>query len=130
MHNIWHERNNAPQTEQRLVGQIRGIMKNIWLAAVERKEIERQLAPNEMGEDQEEQIERPNSQDEDRHSNTPQAARSYGEKRKYRIPWQNKRVDAIKVRKNQDTLTEKLQPNKIERKDQGSQLYTEINPHK
>ena len=43
----------------------------------EREEIERQLAPNEIREDQEEQIERPNSQDEDSHSNTPAAARSY-----------------------------------------------------
>ena len=55
MHNIWHERKNAPQTEQRLADQIRGIMKNNWLSV--REEIERQLAPNEMREDQEEKIE-------------------------------------------------------------------------
>ena len=77
MHNIWHERNNAYQTEQRLADQICGIMKNNWLFVIEREEIERQLAPNEMREDQEEEIERPNSQDEDSHSNTPPAARSY-----------------------------------------------------
>ena len=77
MHNIWHERNNAPQTEQRLADQIRGIMKNNWLSVIDREEIERQLTPNEMIEDQEEQIEGPNSQDEDSHSNTPPAARSY-----------------------------------------------------
>ena len=77
MHNIWHERNNVPQTEQRLADQIHGIMKNNWLSVIEREEIERQLAPNEMREDQEEQIERPNSQDEDSHSNTPPVARSY-----------------------------------------------------
>ena len=56
MHNNWHERNNAPQTEQRLADQIRGIMKNNWLSAIEREEIEGQLPPNEMREDQEEQI--------------------------------------------------------------------------
>ena len=61
MHNIWQERNNAPQTEQRQADQIRGIMKNNWLSVIEREEIERQLTPNEMREDQEEQIERPNS---------------------------------------------------------------------
>ena len=44
---------------------------------IEREEIERQLTPNEMREDQEEQIERPNSQDEDSHSNTPPAASLY-----------------------------------------------------
>ena len=44
---------------------------------IEKEEIERQLAPNEMREDQEGQIERPNSQDEDSHSNTPTAVRSY-----------------------------------------------------
>ena len=63
MQNIWHERNNAPQTEQRLADQIR-----------EREEIERQLVPNEMREDQKEQVKRPNSQDEDSHGNTPTAA--------------------------------------------------------
>ena len=77
MHTIWHERNNAPQTEQRLVGQICGIMKNNWLSVIEREETERQLVHNEMREDQEEQIKRPNSQDEDSRSNTPPAARSY-----------------------------------------------------
>ena len=77
MHNIWHKRNNAPQTEQRLADQIRGIMKNNWLSVIEREEIERQLAPNEMRGDQEEQIERPNPQDENSHSNTTPAARSY-----------------------------------------------------
>ena len=61
MHNIWQERNNAPHTEQRLADQIRGIMKNNWLSVIEREEIERQLTPNEMREDQEEQIKRPNS---------------------------------------------------------------------
>ena len=54
MHSIWHERNNAPQTEQRLADQIHGIMKNNWLSVIEREEIERQLALNEMREDQEE----------------------------------------------------------------------------
>ena len=77
MHNSWHERNTAPQTEQRLADQIRGIMKNSWLSVIEREEAERQLASNEMREDQEEQIERLNFQDEDSHSNTPPAARSY-----------------------------------------------------
>ena len=77
MHNIWHEGNNAPQREQRLADQICGIMKNNWLSVIEREEIERPLAPNEMREDQEEQIERPNSQDGDSRSNTPLAARSY-----------------------------------------------------
>ena len=76
MHNIWHEKSNAPQTNQGLADQIRGIMKN-WLPMIEREEIERQLASNEMREDQEEQIERPNSQDKDSHDNTPPAARSY-----------------------------------------------------
>ena len=67
------------------------------------------MAPNEMREDQEEQIERPNSQDEDSHSNTPSAARSYEAERN--IEYLDKiRVDAIRVRKNQDILTEKLQP--------------------
>ena len=60
MHNIWHESNNAPQTEQRLVDQIRGIMKNNWLSVIKREEIER-----------------PNFQAEDSHSNTPPEARSY-----------------------------------------------------
>ena len=77
MHNIWHERNNANQTEQRLADQICGIMKNNWLSVIEREEIETQLTPNEMKENQAEQIERPNSQDEDNHDNTPPAARSY-----------------------------------------------------
>ena len=77
MHNIWYERNNTLQTEQRLADQILGIMKNNWLSVIEREEIERQLTPNEMREDQEEQIERPNSRDEDSHNNTPPAARSY-----------------------------------------------------
>ena len=77
IHNNWHERNNAPQTEQRLADQICGIMKNNWLFVIEREETERQLAPNELREDQEEQMERPNSQDEDNHSNTPPATRSY-----------------------------------------------------
>ena len=77
MHNIWHERNNAPQTEQRLANQICGIMKNNWLSVIEREEAERQLAPSEMSEDQWDQIERPKSQDEDSHSNTPPEAISY-----------------------------------------------------
>ena len=77
MHNIWHERNNAPQTERKLADQIRDIMRNKWLSVIEREAIERQLAPNEIREDQEEQIERPNSQDEDSHNSTPPAARSY-----------------------------------------------------
>ena len=77
MYNIWQERNNAPQTEQRLADQIHGIMKNDGLSVIERDEIEKQLVPNEMREDQEEQIERPNSHDEDSRSNTPPAARSY-----------------------------------------------------
>ena len=54
---IWHERNNAPQTEQRLADHICGIMKNNWLSVTEREEIESQLTPNEMREEQEEQIE-------------------------------------------------------------------------
>ena len=45
MHNIWHERNNAPQTEQRLADQIRGIMKNNWLSVIEREEIEKKTSP-------------------------------------------------------------------------------------
>ena len=77
MHNIWHERNNAPQTKQRLAHQICGIIKNNWLSVIEREAIERQLANNEMREDQEEQIERLNSQDKGSRSNTPPAARSY-----------------------------------------------------
>ena len=77
MYNIWHERNNALQTEQRLADQIRGIIKNNWLSVIEREEIEKQLTLNEMREDQEEQIERSNTQDEDSHSNTPPAARPY-----------------------------------------------------
>ena len=68
--------NNAPQTEQRLTDQIRSIMKNSWLSVIEKEEIERQLAPNEMREDQEEQIKRPNSQDKESHNSTPPAARS------------------------------------------------------
>ena len=44
---------------------------------IEREEVERQLALNEMREDQEEQIERPKSQDEDSHNNTSPVARSY-----------------------------------------------------
>ena len=48
MHNIWYERNNAPQTEQRLADQIHCIIKNNWLSVIEREEIERQLASNEM----------------------------------------------------------------------------------
>ena len=43
MHNIWHERNTTPQTEQRLPDQIWGIMKNSWLSVIEGEEIERQL---------------------------------------------------------------------------------------
>ena len=43
--------------EQRLGDQIHDIMKNNWLSVIEREEIERQLALNEMREDQEEQIE-------------------------------------------------------------------------
>ena len=74
---IWQERNNAPQTEQRLVDQICGLMKNNWFSVTEREKMERQLTPNKMREDQEERIERPNSQDEDSHSNTPPAATSY-----------------------------------------------------
>ena len=45
MHNIWHERNSAPQTEQRLADQIRGIMKNNWLFVIDKEEIEKQLTP-------------------------------------------------------------------------------------
>ena len=52
-------------------------MKNNWLSVIEREEIERQLAPNETRADQKEQIERPNSQDENSYSNTTPAARSY-----------------------------------------------------
>ena len=77
MHSIWHERNNAPQTEQRLVNQILVIMKNNWFSGIEREWIERQLTHNEIRDDQEEQIERPNSQDKDSHNNTPPAARFY-----------------------------------------------------
>ena len=77
MYNIWHERNNAPQTEQKLADQIRSIMKNNWLSVIERGEIEKQLITNEMREDEEEQTERPNSKDEESHSNTPPAARPY-----------------------------------------------------
>ena len=63
--------------EQRLADQIRGIMKNNWLSVIEREEIERLLTPNEMREDQQKQIDRPRSLDEDSHNNTPPAARSY-----------------------------------------------------
>ena len=52
-------------------------MKNNWLSVTESEELERQQAHNEMREDQEEQIERPNTQDEYSHSNTLSAARSY-----------------------------------------------------
>ena len=45
MHNIWHERNNAPQTEQMLADQICGIMKNNWLSVIEREEIEKTTSP-------------------------------------------------------------------------------------
>ena len=74
-----------------------------------------------MREDQGEQTERPNSPDEDSHSNTPPAARSY--EAEGNIECLDKiRVDAIRVRKNQDTLIRKLQPKEIERKDRGSPL--------
>ena len=53
------------------------MMKNNWLSGIEGEEIKRQLAPSEIREDQEEQIERPNSQYEDSHNNTPPPARSY-----------------------------------------------------
>ena len=56
--------------------QIHGIMKNNWLSVIEREEVERQLTPNEMREDQEQPIDSPNSQDEDSHNNTTPAARS------------------------------------------------------
>ena len=52
-------------------------MKNNSFSVIERELLERQLAPNQLREDQEEQTERPNSQDEDSHNNTPPAATSY-----------------------------------------------------
>ena len=60
---------------QNLADQIHGFMKNNWLSVIEREEIERQLTPNEVRENQDEQTGRPNSQDEDSHSETPPAAR-------------------------------------------------------
>ena len=44
---------------------------------MDREVLEKQLAPNQLREDQEEQTDRPNSRDEDSHNNTPPAARSY-----------------------------------------------------
>ena len=84
MHNIWQERDNAPLTEQRLADQLHGIKKNNWLSMLEREEIERQLNPNEMREDQggqrihhEEQVELLDSQNNnDSHDSNPPAARS------------------------------------------------------
>ena len=53
-------------------------MKNDSLSVIEREVLERQLAPNQLREHQEEQTDRPNSQNEDSHNNTPPAAaRSY-----------------------------------------------------
>ena len=100
-HNIWHERNNTPQTEQSLAEKICGI----------REEMERQIAPNEMREDQEEKVGRPDSQDEDSH-NTPPAARSY---------------EAEGNMKYLDNIKEWMQLKEFEK---GSQRYAEINPHK
>ena len=54
-----------------------GLMKSKWLSVIKREVVERQLAPNQLREDQEEQTHRPNSEDEDSHNNTPPAARSY-----------------------------------------------------
>ena len=79
------------------------------------------MSLNEMREDQEEQIERPNSQDNESHSNTPPATRSY--EAEGNIEYFDKIKEWIKLGSElkQDTLTEKLQPKEIERKDQGSQ---------
>ena len=115
MPNIWQERNNAPQTEQRLADQIRGIMKNNWLSVIEREEIERQLTPNEMRKDQEEQIKKPNSQDEDSHSNTPPAARSY--EAEGNIEYLDKIKEWMQLGSERPRTPEKLQPKEIERKD-------------
>ena len=52
-------------------------MKSKWLSVIKSEVVERQLAPNQLREDQEEQTDRPNSEDEDSHNNTPPAARSY-----------------------------------------------------
>ena len=46
----------STQTKQRLADKIRGIMKDNWVSVIEREEIERQLAPNEMRKDQNEQL--------------------------------------------------------------------------
>ena len=43
MKNIWDERNNYPQTEQRLADQIRLIKKNNWLSRIEREELQREI---------------------------------------------------------------------------------------
>ena len=67
-----------------------------------------------MREDQEKQIDRPNSQDEDSHNNTPPAARLYEAEGNIEYLDRIKRVDAIRLRKNQDILTEKLQLKEVE----------------
>ena len=46
MHNIWNERENPPQTEQRLADQIRAI-KNNWLSKTEIEELRRNVTPQE-----------------------------------------------------------------------------------
>ena len=47
MHNIWNERENPPQTEQRLADQIRAIKKNNWISKTEIEEMSREVTPQE-----------------------------------------------------------------------------------
>ena len=48
MTNIWHERGNHQNTEQRLADQIRAITKRNWLTETEREEIQRDIENQEV----------------------------------------------------------------------------------
>ena len=54
MHDIWQDRNNPPETEQRLADQVRNIKAKNWLSKIEREEIERPPLPHQEREEEQE----------------------------------------------------------------------------
>ena len=94
-------------------------MKNNCLSVIEKEEIERQLTLNKMREDQEEQIDRPNFQDEDNHSNVPPAARSY--KAEGYIEYLGKIKEWMQLRLERSRIPSLKSYNQKKTKDQGIQ---------
>ena len=98
---------------------------------IKREVLERQLAPNQLRVNQEEQSDRPNSEDEDSHNNTPPGARSYEAegnveyldkiKEWMRLGSERPRIPLLKTysQKNSKEKTKKV-----------NDIATEINPHK